>query len=344
MRPSAPALRPSDAPAALGAALNIAAAKAGKGIAVTMAYADRLERFTRWWVQLWAESVGKDGKGTQPVAAIGPGGPAQPAAALPRRPQRQALHRADHRRCRAGARHGCGAGQARRRAGLCRQDHRRPRRRPGPRHGRHAGQEQPPDPAASTSRRLDERAIGELLMHFMLETILAGYALGRRSVRPARGGRGQDPGEANIWRESEVDSDGAGDPGCLDEADGPLAEPVHNADDADAHGSPRRASGILAHAASRSRALSIPDRSPSSGKRRALLVSAAFSPYLLLSESEGPTSHACPPPRSRPRRPHRRGRGGRAAGGGREGAGRERASTPARGAHRGRGRGAAGAG
>ena len=61
-----------DAPAALGAALNIAAAQAGKGIAVTMAYADRLERFTRWWVQLWAESVGKDGKGTQPVAAIGP--------------------------------------------------------------------------------------------------------------------------------------------------------------------------------------------------------------------------------------------------------------------------------
>ena len=26
--------------------------------------------------------------------------------------------------------------------------------------------------------KLDERAVGELLMHFMLETILAGYALG----------------------------------------------------------------------------------------------------------------------------------------------------------------------
>jgi glucose-6-phosphate isomerase len=37
-----------------------------------MAYADRLERYTRWWVQLWAESLGKNGKGTQPVAAIGP--------------------------------------------------------------------------------------------------------------------------------------------------------------------------------------------------------------------------------------------------------------------------------
>jgi glucose-6-phosphate isomerase len=37
-----------------------------------VAYADRLERFTRWYVQLWAESLGKDGKGTTPLAALGP--------------------------------------------------------------------------------------------------------------------------------------------------------------------------------------------------------------------------------------------------------------------------------
>jgi len=37
-----------------------------------LAYADKLERFTRWYVQLWAESLGKDGKGTTPVAALGP--------------------------------------------------------------------------------------------------------------------------------------------------------------------------------------------------------------------------------------------------------------------------------
>ena len=37
-----------------------------------MAYADRLERFTRWYVQLWAESLGKDGKGTTPIGALGP--------------------------------------------------------------------------------------------------------------------------------------------------------------------------------------------------------------------------------------------------------------------------------
>ncbi|MDJ1157878.1 glucose-6-phosphate isomerase [Chelatococcus sp. SYSU_G07232] len=59
-------------PAAVGAALNVAAALEGKAISVFMGYADRLERFTRWWVQLWAESLGKGGKGTQPVGALGP--------------------------------------------------------------------------------------------------------------------------------------------------------------------------------------------------------------------------------------------------------------------------------
>jgi glucose-6-phosphate isomerase len=44
----------------------------GKSISVLMAYTDRLERFARWYVQLWAESLGKDGKGTTPVGALGP--------------------------------------------------------------------------------------------------------------------------------------------------------------------------------------------------------------------------------------------------------------------------------
>ena len=59
-------------PSALGAALSVTLAQKGKAISVLMAYADRLERFTRWYVQLWAESLGKDGKGTTPVAALGP--------------------------------------------------------------------------------------------------------------------------------------------------------------------------------------------------------------------------------------------------------------------------------
>ena len=59
-------------PAAMGAALNLAAMRSGKGTAVLMGYGDRFERMTRWWVQLWAESLGKNGMGTQPVAALGP--------------------------------------------------------------------------------------------------------------------------------------------------------------------------------------------------------------------------------------------------------------------------------
>jgi glucose-6-phosphate isomerase len=64
---------PAEVPAAVGAALAVALAQTrGKRIAVMMAYADRLERFTRWYVQLWAESLGKGGQGTTPVAALGP--------------------------------------------------------------------------------------------------------------------------------------------------------------------------------------------------------------------------------------------------------------------------------
>ncbi len=60
---------PAEVPAAVGAACAMAS---GKPIAVMMAYADRLERFTHWYVQLWAESLGKDGKGTTPIGALGP--------------------------------------------------------------------------------------------------------------------------------------------------------------------------------------------------------------------------------------------------------------------------------
>jgi glucose-6-phosphate isomerase len=64
---------PDEVPAALGAALAVALAETKhKQIAVLMAYADRLERFTRWYVQLWAESLGKNGKGTTPLGALGP--------------------------------------------------------------------------------------------------------------------------------------------------------------------------------------------------------------------------------------------------------------------------------
>ena len=63
----------AEVPAAVGAALAVTLAeRKAKGIAVMMAYADRLDRFTKWYAQLWAESLGKSGKGTTPVAALGP--------------------------------------------------------------------------------------------------------------------------------------------------------------------------------------------------------------------------------------------------------------------------------
>ncbi len=65
--------KPAEVPAALGAALGVALAESrGKTISALMAYSDRLERFTHWYVQLWAESLGKEGKGTTPLGALGP--------------------------------------------------------------------------------------------------------------------------------------------------------------------------------------------------------------------------------------------------------------------------------
>ena len=62
-----------DVPPAVGAALAVAiSASKGKTSTVLMAYCDRLQRLTHWYVQLWAESLGKGGKGTTPVAALGP--------------------------------------------------------------------------------------------------------------------------------------------------------------------------------------------------------------------------------------------------------------------------------
>lgn len=64
----------SDFAPALGAAVAAAFAKErGVNVSVMMPYADRLARFSHWYVQLWAESLGKlDKEGTTPVAALGP--------------------------------------------------------------------------------------------------------------------------------------------------------------------------------------------------------------------------------------------------------------------------------
>jgi glucose-6-phosphate isomerase len=166
-----------DAPAALGAALNVAMARDGKGITVAMGYADRLERFTRWWVQLWAESIGKDGHGTQPVAAIGP---------VDQHSQLQLYLAGPNDKLFTVMTTGvAGKGPL--------MDEKLAKRAGEPGFGgKHIGDlvaaqgRATADTLARNGRptrqihieTLDERAVGEILMHFMLETILAGYALG----------------------------------------------------------------------------------------------------------------------------------------------------------------------
>jgi glucose-6-phosphate isomerase len=66
------AASPRDAAPALGAAVSIALAEQrGIGTTVIMPYVDRLAHFGLWFRQLWAESLGKNGKGTTPIRAMG---------------------------------------------------------------------------------------------------------------------------------------------------------------------------------------------------------------------------------------------------------------------------------
>jgi glucose-6-phosphate isomerase len=167
---------PAQVPAAAGAALAVAFT-GSKPISVMMAYADRLERFTHWYVQLWAESLGKDGKGTTPLAALGPvdqhsqlqlfiAGPrdklftivtVSPAGRGPKMPADLAK--------RAGEPDFVGktvgdlvAAQGRATAETLAKNG---------------------CPVRTIALgRLDERHVGELLMHFMLETIIAARFLG----------------------------------------------------------------------------------------------------------------------------------------------------------------------
>jgi glucose-6-phosphate isomerase len=169
---------PAEVPAAVGAALAVALAESrSKRIAVMMAYADRLERFTRWYVQLWAESLGKNGKGTTPVAALGP---------VDQHSQLQ-LYIAGPRDKLITVITTGAAGRGPRIAAELAQLAGEPELA-----GKTIG-----DLAAAEARataetlanngcpvrtirldRLDEASLGELLMHFMLETIIAARLLG----------------------------------------------------------------------------------------------------------------------------------------------------------------------
>lgn len=63
---------PADSEPAIGAALSIALQRSqGLNTTVLMPYVDRLGYFGLWYRQLWAESLGKNGQGTTPIRAMG---------------------------------------------------------------------------------------------------------------------------------------------------------------------------------------------------------------------------------------------------------------------------------
>lgn len=162
---------------AVGAAATIALAEERDIRAVVlMPYTDRLERLGSWFVQLWAESLGKEGKGTTAVAALGPvdqhsqlqlylDGPRQHLVTILRVASEEAGPVIDS--------------QLAADAGLPQMA------------GRAAGdlvaaqQRAIPDALIAAGRpvrtldisTLDEHALGNLMMHFMIETILAGRLL-----------------------------------------------------------------------------------------------------------------------------------------------------------------------
>ena len=57
---------------AIGSAIQVGLMEKNINNSVLLAYSDRLGSLSRWYRQLWAESLGKDGKGSSPTYAIGP--------------------------------------------------------------------------------------------------------------------------------------------------------------------------------------------------------------------------------------------------------------------------------
>ena len=166
---------------AVGAALQIGLAEErGIRVSVMMPYADRLARFAHWYAQLWGESLGKGGRGTTPVAALGPldqhsqlqlymDGPRDHLITFVRLGNDGEAAAAQPLDAALAARAGVpylggqtvGALVAAEAEGVARalRDAGRPVR-------------------TFEATTLDEAAMGALVMHFMLETILAAHLLG----------------------------------------------------------------------------------------------------------------------------------------------------------------------
>ena len=169
---------PADFAPAVGAATAIALNKErGIHTLVMMPYADRLGRLAAWFVQLWAESLGKGGEGTSPIACLGPldqhsqlqlfmDGPREHMITVMRVANNGASPKIDAAMAKlAGADFMAGrtVGDV-----VEAQAHAVP-----------AALARAGRPVRTFDiAKLDEKTLGALLMHFMIETILAGRLLG----------------------------------------------------------------------------------------------------------------------------------------------------------------------
>lgn len=57
---------------AMGAAVQVALQRLGLGQSILLSYGEAFQPFALWYRQMWAESLGKRGQGTTPIAALGP--------------------------------------------------------------------------------------------------------------------------------------------------------------------------------------------------------------------------------------------------------------------------------
>jgi glucose-6-phosphate isomerase len=140
-------------------------------------YSDRLSRFAAWYVQLWGESLGKQGEGTTPVAALGP---------VDQHSQLQLYLDGSPQHLITVVRDTCAGRGPRVMRDLAKIAH--AEYLAGHAAGDLVAAQQKAIPEALIAarrpvrtidlERLDERALGGLMMHFMLETILAGHLLG----------------------------------------------------------------------------------------------------------------------------------------------------------------------
>ena len=71
LQPVLDGAQPADIMAARALRVGRASCRSGPQQTVLLPYADQLADFGLWYRQLWAESIGKDGKGTTPIRAMG---------------------------------------------------------------------------------------------------------------------------------------------------------------------------------------------------------------------------------------------------------------------------------